>query len=146
MWFLGVLARMSAFGMKLQSEWLAGVLARVNIMLNKPKAASNTRELAERWKELMPPDGQDHFKISEITEDTAYVEIHLHCPLRGTGDVQGCYHLMNYDRSLMKKVGGELVVLDSQSNSGKSYCRLAIRPEGQILTDLIPAHKKIKSK
>ena len=89
---------------------------------------------------------KEYFKIDEITEDTAYTKIHLECPLKGTGNVEACYKLMNYDRSLMKAIGGELVVLESQSNSGKNYCRLAIRKQGQDISDLIPAHKKLQKR
>ncbi|MEL6250907.1 MAG: hypothetical protein AAFR87_02750 [Bacteroidota bacterium] len=58
------------------------------------------------------------------------------------GNVETCYKLMNYDRKLMKKSGGELIVLESQSNSGKNFYRLAIRPQGIDTQDLIPTHKK----
>ena len=75
----------------------------------------------------MPPNDQELFRITEVTEEAAFAEIHLHCPLRGTGDGQACHALMNYDRSLMKAVGGQLEVLESQATSGKTYCRLAIR-------------------
>lgn len=91
----------------------------------------------------MPPDGWKYFQIKEITAETAYVEIHLHCPLRGTGKVHTCYKMMNYDRKLMRGVGGSLIVLESQSNSGKEFCKLAIRREGVSTHDLVPAHKKI---
>lgn len=90
----------------------------------------------------MPPDGQKHFKISEIKDDTAYTEIHLHCPLRGSGNAHACYKLMNYDRKLMEAVGGQLVVLESQSNSGEKYCKLAIRKRGESVDDLQQAHLK----
>ena len=89
----------------------------------------------------MPPDGQEYFKVTGFDEQTAYTEIHLPCPLRGSGNPHACYRLMNYDRQLMKKVGGELVVLESQSNSGKPYCKLAIRKQGADLSDLKQAHE-----
>ncbi len=116
------------------------LLARININLNKPRQAEELSKLAETWKELMPPDGQENFKITEIYQDTAFVEIHLHCPLRGTGKVSTCYSFMNYDRALMKNVGGSLTVLESQSNSGKPYCKLAIRKIESSTEDLVPAH------
>lgn len=116
--------------------------AILNIRLNNPIITNNVSDLAETWKKLMPSDGQHLFKITELSENTAYAEIHLHCPLRGTGDVEACHKLMNYDRTLMEKVGGELVVLESQSNSGKNYCSLAIREKGENMNDLIPTHKK----
>ncbi len=121
--------------------WMTKKNAKLNIRLNQPKQATNVSDLAITWQQLMPNDGQHLFKITEISKDTAYTEIHLHCPLRGTGNVEACYKLMNYDRTLMEEIGGELVVLESQSNSGKNYCSLAIREKGQNMNDLIPAHK-----
>ncbi|MEO0471231.1 MAG: hypothetical protein AAF206_16500 [Bacteroidota bacterium] len=122
--------------------WGTNLTARLNLLLNRPRPSSTVVELAESWQQLMPPDGQDLFPIQSITEDTAYTEIHLHCPLRGSGNVAACYRLMNYDRQLMAKVGGQLIVLDSQANSGKNYCRLAIRKQGDDTSDLVPAHQK----
>ncbi|MEM6831190.1 MAG: hypothetical protein AAF551_11810 [Bacteroidota bacterium] len=49
---------------------------------------------------------------------------------------------MNYDRALMKNIGGSLTVLESQSNSGQQYCRLAIRKLEDPTDDLLPAHLK----
>jgi len=124
------------------TRWATNYSAKMNLILNRPRPVENLEALAKSWQEMMPPDGQQFFKITEITKDTAFTEIHLHCPLRGTGDVEACYKLMNYDRSLMKAVGGKLIVLESQSNSGKNFCRLAIRETGKDTSDLIPAHKK----
>ncbi len=124
------------------TRWLTGMAAKLNLMLNKPQPVTEARQLAETWKGLMPPDGQEYFKIKEVVEDTAYTEIHLHCPLRGSGNVEACYKLMHYDRKLMQATGGELIVLESQSNSGKNFCRLAIRPKGKSTDDLVPAHEK----
>lgn len=120
----------------------AKLLAKLNLKLNKPRQADDLKKLAETWKELMPHDGQTNFKIADITENTAYVEIHLNCPLRGTGKVNSCYSFMNYDRTLMENVGASLTVLESQSNSGNSYCKLAIRRIEEKTDDLSPAHLK----
>ena len=121
------------------TRWATLQTARLNIFLNRPKASKEVENLAKTWQSLMPPDGEEFFKV---TEDTAYTEIYLHCPLRGSGDVDACYKLMNYDRKLMEKVGGQLVVLESQSNSGKPFCSLAIRKKRASIKDLIPAHEK----
>lgn len=122
--------------------FFTSVLAKLNLFLNNPKPAKNGEELGETWKSVMPSDGQHNFKIQSTDAKTAFVEIHLHCPLRGTGKVQTCYEFMNYDRQLMKKVGGQLVVLESQSSSSKPYCKLAIRKAGASIDDLTPAHLK----
>ena len=118
------------------------LLAKVNLSMNKPAHTRDLKRLAETWKEVMPPDGQELYKISGISDNTAYVEIHLHCPLRGTGKVDSCYAFMNYDRTLMERIGGSLTVLESQANSGKNYCKLAIRRIEESTDDLIPAHLK----
>lgn len=124
------------------TEKLTTQSARLNIQLNKPRPGKDVSTLAHTWLDLMPSDGQDFFEIEEITVDTAYTQIHLQCPLRGSGDAHACHKLMNYDRKLMEQVGGQLIVLESQSNSGKSYCRLAIRKAGDSVEDLIPAHER----
>lgn len=124
------------------TEKITRLSAQLNLLLNKPRPAADVGTLAKTWLDLMPPDGQEYFKIEEVTADTAYTQIHLHCPLRGSGDVHACHKLMNYDRKLMEHVGGQLIVLESQSNSGKPYCRLAIRKTGAEVDDLVPAHHK----
>lgn len=124
------------------TRWATRQAASLNVYLNKPQPSDQLAPLAEAWQSMMPPDGQEFFKLEKITADTAYAQIHLHCPLRGTGDVNACHKLMNYDRELMRTVGAQLVVLESQSNSGKPFCRLAIRPLGQDASDLIPAHQR----
>ena len=126
------------------TQFLTNTAASFNIKLNKPTPATDIEALASAWQQMMPPDGQKYFKITQTDQNTAYTEIHLKCPLQGTGNVEACYKLMNYDRKLMKAVGGELVVLESQSNSGKKHCRLAIRKQGDDLSDLTPAHLKAK--
>jgi len=121
---------------------ITSMSAQLNLALNRPRPASDVEALAKTWQQLMPPDGKEFFKIKSVDENTAITEIHIHCPLRGTGDVNACYKLMNYDRMLMKKTGGQLVVLESQSNSGKPFCKLAIRKAGDEVSDLVPAHLK----
>ena len=54
---------------------------------------------------MMPPNDQEFFRVTEVTKEAAYAEIHLNCPLRGTGDGKACHALMNYDRSLDEGCG-----------------------------------------
>lgn len=140
---LGILARISQRrSLDSITLGLTTFLARVNLYLNRPTVSESLKQLGESWLGLMPPDGQHFFKVEDPTENTIHTQIHLKCPLRGTGDVEACYKLMNYDRKLVDAVGGQLVVLESQANSGKSYCRLALRPKGADVSDLIPAHQQ----
>lgn len=116
--------------------------AKLNLSLNKPNKATSTEELGKRWVSMMPPDAREKFVITKHSDKTAYGEIRIHCPLRGSGDAHACYHLMNYDRTLMEEVGGQLVVLESQATTGADHCKIAIRPEGASVDDFLPAHEK----
>ncbi len=142
--FTAILKVIAFFGRRRRfngiTRFLTSISAKLNIVLNKPTVGDNVSELAKSWQEMMPPDGREYFPIQEIKGNTAYTEIHLHCPLRGTGEVQACFKLMNYDRQLMDAIGGQLIVLESQSNSGKNFCRLAIRKKGESVEDFIPTH------
>ena len=106
---------------------LTWVLARLNVRVNGHSSQESLTALGQTWLAMMPLNDQELFRIKEVTDEAAFAEIHLNCPLRGTGDGQTCHALMNYDRSLMKSVGGQLEVLESQATSGKTFCRLAIR-------------------
>jgi len=97
--------------------------------------------LAEEWNRLMPTP-RDQFPIIRTEGETAYVEIHVACPLRGTGDAHACWRAMAFDRALLKRVGGELVVMSSQSLTGGACCKLAIRKAGHSLDDLEAAHPR----
>ena len=87
------------------------------------------RELADEWNRLMPTP-REAFPVIDVEGDTAFVEIRIECPLRGSGDAEACWRSMEFDRALIRESGGELVVMESQSITGGSCCRLAIRPKG----------------
>jgi hypothetical protein len=56
--------------------------------------------LGREWQRLMP--NPKLMPITRVEGDTAYGEIRVHCPLRGSGDVHACHRLMSYDRALMR--------------------------------------------
>ncbi len=80
--------------------------------------------------------------IKSIEHASAYAEVRIQCPLRGTGDATACYRLMEYDRAMLEKIGGQLVVLRSQAEPGVEVCEVALRLQGANTDDLIPAHKR----
>ena len=122
---------------------MSGNAAKLNLTLNKPTPATTPSELGKQWMSMMPPDAKEKFAITSTDDRTAYGEIRIHCPLRGSGDASACYHLMNYDRTLMERVGGQLVVLESQSLTNNDHCKVAIRAQDDSVDDLIPAHVKM---
>ena len=56
------------------------------------------------------------WKIAAIQKETAYAEIHFVCSLECSGDIQACHRLMEYDRALLAKIGGQLMVLESRAD------------------------------
>lgn len=107
------------------------------------RRAGSVADLGEQWQRAFPSRKQ--VPITHVDAQTVYAEIHTPCPLRGTGDVQACYRMMEFDRAVLRKAGGEFVVLASQAESGRTHCEVAMRPTGASLSDLVPAHERIAS-
>lgn len=105
------------------------------------KTPEGAEALADEWNRLMP-EPRASFPIVGVEEDTAFVEIHVKCPLRGSGDAEACWRSMEFDRALMRTAGARLVVMESQSVTGGERCRLAIREAGADLDDLEVAHPR----
>ena len=87
----------------------------------------------------MFPDPAEH-PITQVANGTVRAEIRIRCPYRGTGNVEGCYRMMEYDRRMMEKIGAQFVVLRSQAEPGVTACQVALRPLGTPIDDLVPAH------
>lgn len=96
--------------------------------------------MAREWQRMFPR--KEMVPIVAEDEDTVVAEIHAACPLRGTGDVNACYRMMEYDRYMLKTLGGQLVVLNSQSEPGRSHCRVALRMADASVDDLVAAHER----
>jgi|KBSSwiStaDraftv2_1062776.scaffolds.fasta_scaffold1263693_1 hypothetical protein len=94
------------------SDWLMRRLARIAMTRASVKEAHNLQQLHEEWSRSAP--ALANYKLTRIEGDTAYAEIHSECALRGSGNVGACFRMMEYDREVMRKVGGELVILESQ--------------------------------
>lgn len=45
---------------------------------------------------------------------------------------------MEYDREVLRAVGGQLIVLESQAVPGRCFCRVALRRQGAPMDDLPP--------
>lgn len=71
----------------------------------EPTAAA----LGAEWERLLASRKTAHVThvapATGSTLETAYGEITIHCPLRGTGDVHACHRLMAYDRALVEAAG-----------------------------------------
>jgi len=60
----------------------------------------------------------------------------------GTGDLEACHRMMEFDREVMRLAGGRFVVLESQATPGVAFCRVAMRRKGESLSGLVPAHER----
>ena len=122
------------------SNFVARFLARVTVRTKTIGQAKSVAELGPLWQRSFPSKKQ--VPIVAVTNDTVIAEIHTRCPLRGSGDVHACYRMMEFDREVLRYVGGQFVVLESQATPSVAVCRVAMRLEGQPLTGLVSAHEQ----
>jgi len=98
--------------------------------------------IGREWERLLGSRSTAAVVRLDPTTSTVHGEIHVQCPLRGTGDVQACHRLMEYDRRLMAPHGVRFVVLRSQAEPGQGHCVVAMRPMQLDASDLLPAHER----
>lgn len=115
-------------------------MAAATSRLKRVRPARDLEDLGRQWQKGFPSAKQ--VPIVDVTDDTVIAEIHTPCPLRGTGDVRACYRMMQYDRSVVARAGGQFIVLSSQAEPGKTYCTVAMRHAGADCSDLKAAHEK----
>ncbi len=121
------------------TETCMNLLARATIRTKRIRHADSLEGLGRQWQRGFPSAKQ--VPIKEVTADTVFAEIHTPCPLRGTGDVRACHRMMQFDREVVRRAGGQFIVLSSQATPGNAFCRVAMRPLGADVSDLVPAHE-----
>lgn len=84
-----------------------------SVLIRRGKRKCSLQEVVFEWQRMFPLRNMNSIKF--IENDTAYAEVQVQCPLRGSGDVMACYRMMGYDRAMLEKIGGQLVVLHSQA-------------------------------
>jgi len=114
------------------------------MLLMRAKPQSGIEAVGKEWQRMFPSD--DDVPITKITDDTVFAEIHIQCGHRGTGNVEGCHRMMEYDRKMLERIGGQLVILRSQAEPGVAICQLAIRREDASIADLTHAHERVASR
>jgi hypothetical protein len=121
------------------TRFLTQSMASATVRTKRIGVASSPEELGPLWQKSFPSKKQ--VPIERIEGRTVYAQIHTPCPLRGSGDVHACYRMMEFDREVLKQAGGQFVVLESQAQPGRTFCRVAMRLKGESVEDLMPAHK-----
>jgi hypothetical protein len=104
--------------------WRVGdLVARRRGLHPRPGTA---HELAEAWQSTFP--SRRAVPIVSVGDGVARAEIHVDCPLRGSGDLDACHRLMAYDRAIAARAGAHVTVERSQAMTGEGPCLVAIRP------------------
>ena len=122
------------------SDFVTRALARLTVKAKAIGTASDLAELGDLWQRSFPARKQ--VPIESISGNTVFARIHTRCPLRGTGDLEACHRMMEFDREVMRLAGGQFVVLESQATPGVAFCRVAMRLKGESLSGLVPAHER----
>lgn len=113
-------------------------LAALTIRIKHIGTADVPADLGTLWQRSFPAKKQ--VPIERVDGATVIAQIHTPCPLRGTGDVNACFRMMAFDRHIVGHAGGQFVVLESQAEPGRTFCRVAMRMKSEGIDDLIPAH------
>ena len=121
---------------------LMRALGGATLLMRGARTRRALPEIGREWQRMFPDP--DENRITKIENDTVHAEIHVHCPYRGTGNVEGCHRMMEYDRKMLEKIGGEFVVLRSQAEPGVTTCQVAMRVRGASMDDLTPAHVRVR--
>lgn len=99
-------------------------LGNLTVVVKKARNKDSAIESAEEWQRMFP--SKKMVPITKIDGDTVHAEIRSECPYRGSGNVEGCYRMMEYDRRMMEKIGSTFIVVKSQAEPGVSHCQIAI--------------------
>lgn len=118
---------------------LMRIMARAAMRKARVAPASDLPDLFAQWQRASPALAD--YRLTRITDETVYAEIHSQCALRGSGDLGACHRMMAYDREVMRAIGGELVVLASQATPGRIFCTVAMRRAGASMADFTPAYR-----
>lgn len=126
------------------AHWLTRLIARLlaasTWRRRNGRPQRDVAAMAEHWRRIFGLE--KYWTLERVEDGTAYAEIRFPCSLEGTGDVRACHRLMEYDRALLRKMGGDLVVLRSRADpSVTGGCKVAIRMKGDARRDLVPAHE-----
>ena len=121
-----------------RSRPLMRFFGAATLLMTGGRRQQTLADVGREWQRMFTE--RDEMPITSIDDETIHAEIRVHCPYRGTGNVAGCYRMMEYDRRMLEKIGGEFVVLRSQAEPGVTVCQVAIRRAGASMEDLVPAH------
>ena len=113
-------------------------LGAMTLRIQGGRRQNATKAIGREWQRMFP--SRKMVPIVQEDDTTVIANITAACPLRGTGDTAACYRMMEYDRRMLETIGGQLVVLHSQAEPGRTHCEVAIRAADASMDDLVAAH------
>lgn len=119
------------------SDAITRTLASLVVRSKGIRRTERLQDIGPLWQRAFPSRAQ--VPIDGISVDTVHARILTPCPLRGTGDVRACHRMMEFDREVLRRAGGQFVVLQSQAEPGVTECRVAMRLQGRSLDGLVSA-------
>jgi hypothetical protein len=115
-------------------------LGDFTLWVNGGRARDSLAAVGEEWQRMFPSKAMVPITRVDEATGTVHAEVRVHCPLRGSGDTAACHRMMEYDRRMLERIGGQLIVLHSQAEPGRTHCEVAIRSRESDVADLVPAH------
>jgi len=128
-------------GLRGAADAMLAALGRISVVLFRVEPAATPAGVGAAWQSVFP--SPKAVPITATEGETVRAEIHIRCPLRGSGDVHACYRLMQFDRTVADAAGANFVVLRSQAEPGVEVCQVALRRKGLPIDDLVHAHERV---
>jgi hypothetical protein len=107
------------------------LLGSLTLKVKSAQKQNTALESAEEWQRMFP--SQKMVPLTRIEDETVYAEIRSECPYRGSGNVDGCHRMMEYDRKMMEKIGASFTVVQSQAEAGNNHCIVAISNKSKVV-------------
>lgn len=115
-------------------------LGTFTLAVQRGREQQDLAAVGREWQRMFPSRATVPITRIDEATGTVHAEVRVSCPLRGTGDTEACFRMMEYDRRMLERIGGQLVVLRSQAEPGRTHCEVALRQRGRSVDDLLPAH------
>lgn len=107
---LSLLARLVRLRLlKRPTQAVVGLLGALTARVHGVGRQASAEAMARAWQAAFA--SPKVVPIARVEGDTAFAEICVSCPLRGSGALEACYRLMEFDRRIAARAGATFVVL-----------------------------------
>ncbi|MBT3981672.1 MAG: hypothetical protein HOE90_09990 [Bacteriovoracaceae bacterium] len=110
--------------LQLVSKYTMRAFANLTMLVKRARRANDLEQLGNEWQRMFP--SKKFVPITHHDENKVYAQILGKCPVTASGDLSACHRLMEYDRHILKKIGGEFEVLQSKADPNIEVCLVAM--------------------